>query len=361
MKKCLFITLAVITVIRSVAQSDDQKIFSFGNYSPVSISVPEPAPMPVQNSSVNRISVIDFRYHSTILGFSTKYYLITDSQFTAVAERYINLSTGFIYRPDTGAQLLAVIKKLWITQESEIDSTGGRGGITFTVDCFFKRNEQYFPAFRYDTSFIISDNNIIQGAPGMIDNCLQGLVRKITGWMITGTRYINKPMSLLQVQQYYAERFEIPVFQDSIVRKGIYQNFEEFKSNKPSITNFTSRRGKKTSELYAKDAAGRETLIRDAWGYCDGTNYFIRSYNNYYQLTRVANTFYLQGIKEPASFIARQSDGLKSAKRAVKVLPYIVNPYTLKGLASINALNALVNGAETIFPYQLDMESGKIQ
>ncbi|WP_143150662.1 hypothetical protein [Chitinophaga sancti] len=68
--------------------------------------------------------------------------------------------------------------------------------------------------------------------------------------------------------------------------KGIYKSFEEFRNNEPSQTGNIVIKGKTTAaqfyllsapnELYAVDNNGKEHKIKKYWGYCDGTNLYVR-------------------------------------------------------------------------------------
>jgi hypothetical protein len=49
--------------------------------------------------------------------------------------------------------------------------------------------------------------------------------------------HIGKEFFDEQVSKHANESSELPVLKDSILRKGVYKNFTEFKNNKPSIEN----------------------------------------------------------------------------------------------------------------------------
>ena len=79
-------------------------------------------------------------------------------------------------------------------------------------------------------------------------------------------------------------------------KKGVYKNFEEFKMNSPSLTDYDLRVGKLGDILYVKEN-GLEYPERKAWGFCNGTDIFINSADKYSKLIRRGNTFYFLGIK----------------------------------------------------------------
>ncbi|WP_343691456.1 hypothetical protein [Chitinophaga sp.] len=68
--------------------------------------------------------------------------------------------------------------------------------------------------------------------------------------------------------------------------KGLYKSFEEFRNNEPSETGNIVIKGKTTAaqfyllspatELVAVGNDGKEHKIKKYWGYCDGTNLYVR-------------------------------------------------------------------------------------
>ena len=74
-------------------------------------------------------------------------------------------------------------------------------------------------------------------------------------------------------------------------------SFEEFINNSPSQVEFEERKGSQERIVYLKQQDGTVYFAKDAWGYSDGRNAFIRSTDNYYLLQRMGNAFYIFGTK----------------------------------------------------------------
>lgn len=68
--------------------------------------------------------------------------------------------------------------------------------------------------------------------------------------------------------------------------KGIYKNFEEFRTNNPSLTGTITVKSKTPAaqvyllsapdELNMVDSTGKERKVKKYWGYSDGTSIFIK-------------------------------------------------------------------------------------
>jgi hypothetical protein len=68
------------------------------------------------------------------------------------------------------------------------------------------------------------------------------------------------------------------ILDDKNLEIGIYQNFDEFKYNKPSLKfNPPYRLNGKNKKLYVIDEkSGKEIKVRRAWGFCDGQKIFYK-------------------------------------------------------------------------------------
>jgi len=350
--KLALIALFLLSIEWLPAQQQ-KEIFSFNQYKEKVIELPDPIVRASLHGPFNHIQVLDGRAHGSAIGFSNDRYLVIENTLP-ILEDYLNRSLGLQQPGDTTTQLVIFIKKLWVTQQLELKRKEWYSGMMLIAECFFKEGDNYFPAFRYDTSFVNSRDtlvtlNIIKDAPLLVDISLQGLMNKITSWNNNGAHHQKNAMSFTAINQYYEDQFRHPVMEDSIMRKGVYLSFEEFKNNKPSIAEFSVRKGKETDELYIKDAGGKDIIDRDLWGYCDGKNYYIRADESYFPLVRIGNTFYLNGSKD---FTRRYTTNYAPAVIGAGAnvisggLPY----YPVRG----------VTYRIYLFPYQLDMESGKI-
>lgn len=88
-------------------------------------------------------------------------------------------------------------------------------------------------------------------------------------WQPSGSGF-----ALAGVEQGIRQRFALPLFNDTVLRAGVYKSFREFKANRPSVTavNLVLRKQKLVA---VNDSAGKELDLKDYWGACDGKKRYV--------------------------------------------------------------------------------------
>ncbi len=156
--------------------------------------------------------------------------------------------------------------------------------------------------FRIDTSFW---NATVKLRRGTIDRFFflpfDSMARKMALTDIPALLSKRKELSWQEVNKYYNDRFNIPVLTDTAIRKGIFLTFEDFRKNKPWVTPFILREGKKTDELYTTGNGG-ETLVSKYWGFYDGETLFISASFSAFKAVRQQNTFEIFGAKHISNY-----------------------------------------------------------
>lgn len=81
---------------------------------------------------------------------------------------------------------------------------------------------------------------------------------------------------------------QLPVIEAQYPQKGLYKTFEEFQRNAPSeLGDLVVKTRSSAAQIYLlanknelklRDASGEEHKVKDYWGYCDGSNFYIRDY-----------------------------------------------------------------------------------
>ena len=108
----------------------------------------------------------------------------------------------------------------------------------------------------------------------------------------------RKQIPIQEVYSSIRERFEKPILQDAVLRKGVYKSKEEFLNNAPSDTSYTVKQDRRNFiVLYLKDEKGNEYLSRESWGYCDGTTIFINNKGIFDPLYRINHAFYWRAFR----------------------------------------------------------------
>ncbi|RZK45236.1 MAG: VCBS repeat-containing protein, partial [Pedobacter sp.] len=104
-------------------------------------------------------------------------------------------------------------------------------------------------------------------------------------------------VTISDINAFNAKRFQRPIFNGQPA-KGIFMRFEDFLANNPLRSEFTVDKNSKGDYLYLKNNKGTEELVTDLWGYCDGSDVYIFSANNYFKLNRVSYSYRIYGAKE---------------------------------------------------------------
>ena len=348
--------MPAITHGQSTTRVDYDLVFNKSKYPQKNISlVPKPG-IRLEFPFLEKIEVVDARSDSTCIGFRTR--------STEKNNQILQFSKGlkaefeFFFRkmikfnPDTNAATaILVVRNYWINEfdvdENDNDKfTENRSGkyaarktaLRATFDFYFAKNDAYYVAYRFDTlasAFL----NIKEFSENYLENILQNSISRLQ-LIDPTTHVINKrKFTRGELEAYYRARWDKPILTDSELVRGVYKNFTEFLSNRPSIERFVVKKDKLVDILYVPLKNEEMTVARDVWGYCDGKKIFIKSGENYYLLVRVQNGFYFLGSKE---LIKTQDDS------------YMYDPYMGMNMR-VTSESYLKN---RLFPLKVDMEKG---
>lgn len=297
---------------------------------------------------VSSVNIIDARPDTTTLGYyanrkeKSKYVL--SSATTPVLSHWVSSYLGINEGTGTGGQLFMFIRKLRISEEVMVrihnnnrqgqPMDGWERGVLLKADFFLNRDSVFYPLYRYDTAI-----DMIGVLPAEANNFLataltESLVKLFSvNWELLLSK--GKRLKYHDILDRINKDSEAPVLTASLYKKGVYMNFEEFKTNAPSVAEYELQTGKYGDMLYVKGKDGLEAPERNAWGYCDGKNLFINSGDKYSVLVPQGKTFYFMGLKSVvrrAKHIALESSGMNYAldngkKRSVYRMD--IRPYEL--------------------------------
>jgi hypothetical protein len=210
-------------------------------------------------------------------------------------------------------KLLIVVKKFWLSSEAdeiryENDKVGQAlngwdAGVVCKLEFYLERDSVFFPLYRVDSVFTFKERlndyrgtRFVDNAALFVVSALKSSLQKLVDFNLDEIIVKRRKLSLGDMQQKYLQRSSITVLKSVDLKKGTYKNFEEFKLNTPSISNYELRKGSVGDILYVKEGDS-EYPTRDAWGFCDGKDIFINSGDKYSKLVRRENTFYFFGVK----------------------------------------------------------------
>ena len=212
-------------------------------------------------------------------------------------------------RPDAPYTALIVLRNLWLSdanylREDRIKNPEiiyDRTHIRLRAEIYAIKDSEYIPILRFDTLQSYKRSNPYNNLATYyslwdrdLSAVLSDMVDSISA--ITSSRADRgRRIRLDDITRFNRSRFDAPITGAGTLVAGVYANFEEFRTNKPSIENYEIRMEKKDRTLYLKDAGGNSYYSHDAWGYCDGNNIYIMRNGILLPVWREGNGFYFLG------------------------------------------------------------------
>jgi hypothetical protein len=264
------------------------------------------------------IKIIDSRFDTSKLGFkpieSTNLSVMTTFKKISIRGGIAKSIENFYndYYKNSFNQndfvLLIVMKKFWI---SGIDNSKGNR-IDFTEysetaanfyckwEYYLGKGDRYLPIKRIDTIIKANEDGFKYYEGGLkgskleyFKSILKSLI-EIFDFEKAIVAYESQPKkTLTEVHAYNNKRNFLPILQDSVVKRGVYLNFNDFINNKPTIVSFIEKKMNYgnagiTKEQYLETPSGES--ISEYWGYSDGKVLRYGKFGNEL-IFRVGNTF----------------------------------------------------------------------
>lgn len=299
------------------------------------------------------ILVRDARFDTTKLGY------IYASEYKKISfpvtcsrglEEMLNNYCYNILDPQSDRSLLIVLKKYWLQSgaaelmEDENTSVSNNGesyrdktGVCFAdADVFTLQGTECRALVRITANFI--DKPFKQFRLNrFIFPLFDSLITKIRETDVAKATAGKNVYAFSGVMAQYAKRFDIPVLKNTQPEKGVFSSFKDFQDNKVTYTSFKVKEGKLSDELYIINN-GQETILKDYWGFYDGTHYYVRLGFSFFRLYRQNNTWDLYGNRR-ISFSASETSAAAQG-----------NSFFLKSAGSYLFRR----------PLQLNMETGNV-
>lgn len=349
---CIKLSTIYIAAGQEPRKIDGDRIFNVKNFSPVKIAIEAKPQPPVYLERFGKIEVTDIRADSFAIGLRNRDIKIKrrnlqfENGLTNELNAYIARNTNVSKAGDAPA-LAIFIKDVWL-RESDMDENENdkmyhdkdeevqftKSTLTFQADCFIRKGDGYYAAMRFDTT-ISKLLNATAFSKTYFDFILTGLFLRASQLDPASIISTKTKRNFNEIVSHYRERWQIPVLTDSVLRKGVYATFEEFKANNPSMPVFEMKKSKLADILYAGTNAKDLQPTRGVWGYCDGKYIFIKAGENYYPMVRYQDSYYFLGSTE---VIYTHTSGAAPG-----------NPY---GFESSSITNP-------IYPLKLNWQSGK--
>jgi len=310
---------------------------------------------------VTNLELIDARADTSKMGF---FYSMSGLKMMKLCfTNGINNETGSFLNnylqknfTQSSQSLVLSIRKLWVGKYDTLimDKRTATIQVAFCkVEFYLKESECYYPLYRFDSS-IIFKTNLSEALFGTVEDLLMASLRRALIFDYSKIRP-SSCISKNSIDSFNSYRQSFPVSNTVQPAKGVYLKFEQFKNNTPAFTDFELKLGAASDQIYVKGKNGNDSLITNAWGYCEGERSFCRIGYNYFPLFKCGKNFDLYG---PKDFIVQNP--FTAIYRPY--LWYNANPATagLVTLAAAELLSMIKTTSVKLKPLQLDMESGKL-
>jgi hypothetical protein len=300
-----------------------------------------------------KIEVIDFRFDTSKIG----YYMYRDrehhTKFVTPGglQNFLNrqLNEYFKNNLDTSSSqtLVIVLKKLWLEyemtsrmlrykniNEEPVLNLANRNSVCLAdIDVFCRTDTAYQALLRITCDFKInkgSDNS---------DSYLlllpfDSVASKVRSIDVPGTLASRKKFSQDELSMNYRKRFEIPALLADSLNRGIFLSFDDFKKNRPVYPDFRFKTFEISTEVTVQHD-GKEVPIIDYWGFSDGKQLYVKPGFLPFRVSRQGNTFDFLGCI-----------GGKNVRMYVPTGTPVNIPVETTQMS--------------VFPMQIDMETGKV-
>lgn len=238
--------------------------------------------------------------------------------------------------------VLICIKKIWFGTYDTTDIKENKlplrtRKLILKFEIYLNNQTCYYPLYRFDSTFNM--NRLPDRDPSYtLANALVASMRKLVAAI--PSNYQNRQcLSRQQIDSFNSTHKLFPVLQEGIARKGVYMTLAQFKENQPAYKDFTIHFRKSEDILFIPGKDIKDSLIKNAWGLCDGKKMYVKMGKNYFAISKSGSNYDFHGFD---TFYKTS----------------VSNPYTTPlGVWALNAANDKTNRSK---PFQLNLETGEI-
>ncbi len=281
---------------------------------------PIPPPSPDAFRPFSHFEVIDDRPDTTRIGVHGNLpmnshefdrQLIFPNPAPLELTRYLN---RYFVHPDAPDTAVIVLRQLWLSdtdpyfpgadpyRPASQGQSAGTPHIRLKVEVYARRDNRYLPLVRVDTlqttanvtysnvkcTYIGWEKELVVMLEELTENAALAVARKESA---------GKWISWEDIHRFNQSRFTIPIFNSPIPSRGVYASFEEFRDNAPTIKDFEIKKGNGGLAIYLKGGDGTSYYTHNAWGYCDGSQFFLMRDGLLKPLRKAGNSFCFYGIE----------------------------------------------------------------
>jgi hypothetical protein len=202
--------------------------------------------------------------------------------------------------PNGKHDLLVVIKELWISEarrlQNYLTAYDESWHIAFLLEAYLKDSDRYIPLTFFDTAMTASAINSSVMAEHGIPELLSAFMDKIASFDLDYDLAVKKPVTWQQIDSFGRIRYDYPMDTATKLVRGVYANVQEFRNNRPSLTNYElSKDGSGDLGLRIPDADGQMYYTRSVWGLCDGQQRYVMMDGSLFPIFSIQHQYYVFG------------------------------------------------------------------
>lgn len=258
-------------------------------------------------SLIGKIEVLDVRSDTERVGISTDdlhypFEIVLDTPIEDLFNKKLSTTSA-------GQTLLLVIRNFWINKVQYIEGkpkgrqpvTGASlpsSKLTCSIDAFVKDGDGYSPLAQID-SFFTDKEQVTFSSRNLIEKGLTVAQNKLEEALMSKKYLTKKHRAVGFIERAYNRRFEIAALNDSVLKKGIYYTWDQFKNNKPTEDKFSIRSNRsEPPSLFITDKDGNEILTRDVFAVSDGLRLYKVHKGLVFPIVRNNNGIYWAGLEQ---------------------------------------------------------------
>ena len=194
---------------------------------------------------------------------------------------------------ENGSEMVCYFKKFSLTGKDTLIENIRRNEafsqVKVEVECFYKTGELFFPAFKHEATYTDRSIKLKESFSSIVREMLEPLKQKLIS-MDSSSVVKKKSFTREEVQNRYAERFNVPILTASNYVRGVYRNWQEFRRNMPSIRKFRVKTVR-SGGYFLIDSSNNVITPSTIFGFCDGQTIWLQSGDFGYPLYKVGNSF----------------------------------------------------------------------
>ncbi|HTR27761.1 MAG TPA: hypothetical protein VMH27_00725 [Puia sp.] len=313
------LTLFLFAAIHAVAQT------------PVSLSALHPVairlrPAEMDSSAFSHFEVLDERadtgrigIHTCIPDFGRNYDRQLVFSHSAATELAGYLNSRFA-RAGSPYTALVILRTLWLSDANYVraeylrnpERRMERTHIRLKAEVYAFQDGRYIPLLRFDTLQTAMKKRILQERSPYFEwgvnltELLDNLVDSASA-LARGKAMANRRVDLDDIREFNASRFNAPI-DDNLPARGVYASFEEFRNNTPSIQHFEIKVENHQRVIYIQES-GATYYTHDAWGYCDGKDFYIMRDGVLCPAWKEGKAFFSKEFKQPRIYFVDMDTG----------------------------------------------------